>query len=362
MKIEQQLLDKVESKLNKQNALYAALGASLWSVPLIALWYFIYTYSPNFGSIMMLVNGFLIGLIIRIHGRGMTKLFSLLALLSHTWIVVVALGLDIVISGTSSGIFLFGLYAAGAGVSMHIAKNGVPFEEHRAYDYLTSMNKHSSNTKIKNRWFIAVPILVLTMLISTSLTTVGIVFYNEYYEQSKQLALDNKVTNKIKNKEIDITPSSLERRTTKEILLYSYAYNSGLLFNHQGNISTQFSLSEYKSQTILKYLINHRDNARAKFILGLLQGTTDGLPLLEEAANQGDEYAKIYSAINYGCYTNSDIAIQKLKVLRQSYRDKYLHEEIDSIIYIGFNDICSDIEDPQYLLSFAVNYYEQPKK
>jgi hypothetical protein len=356
MKIDQRLLDKVESKLNKQNALFAALGAAFWTIPAIILWFFVYSYNPNFGSIMLLLNGFLIGLAIRIHGQGMKSLFSVIAFITHTWIVIIAFDLGIVLSGTTWAIFLFGLYAAGAGVAMKIARVGVPFEEHRAYDYLNSTQTHISNKKTKNSWFTALSVLVLTVTVSTFLASMSIVFFGEFQTQNDQLVQEKSE----QNKEIDITPQGLEHRATKEILLYSYAYHTGLLFNKRGNISQPFPRSEYKAQTILKYLVKHRDNARAKFILGFLQGRTKGQSLLDEAVNQGDEYAKIYSAVDYGCYTNTDLAIKQLNILRKLFREESLHEEIDSILYIGFKDVCSDLEEPEYMLSYVLSYKDKP--
>lgn len=360
MKIDQELLDKVESKLNKQNALFAALGAAFWTTPAIILWFFVYSYNPNFGSIMLLLNGFLIGLVIRIHGQGMKPLFSVIAFITHTWIVFIAFDFGIVLSGTTWAIFLFGLYATGAGVAMKIARVGVPFEEHRAYDYLNSTQTHISNKKIKNRWFTAFSVLILTASVSTFIASISIVFFSEYQAKNKQLVQDQKLRKLAHNKEIDITPQGLEHRSTKEILIYSYAYHTGLLFNKLGNISQSFPRSEYKAKTILKYLIKYRDNARARFILGFLMSNPEGQSLLTEAVDQGDEYAKIYSAVDYGCYTNTDLAIKQLNILRKLFREESLHEEIDSILYIGFKDICSDLEEPEYLLSYVLSYKDKP--
>jgi len=82
--------------------------------------------------------------------------------------------------------------------------------------------------------------------------------------------------------------------------------------------------------------------------------------LLDEAAKQEDEYAKIYSAVEYGCYTNTDLAIKQLNVLRKLFQEESLHEEIDSILYIGFKDVCSDLEEPEYMLSYVLSYKDKP--
>jgi len=360
MQIEQVVLDKVESKLNKQNALFAALGAAFWTAPALVIWYFVFTYNSNFGSIMLLLNGFLIGLVIRFHGKGMKPLFSVLALITHTWIAFVAFDFGIVLAGTTWAVFLFGLYAAGAGVAMNIARIGVPFEENRAYDYLNSTQTHISSKKIMNRWFTSLPVLILTVIVSTYIASVSIVFFSEYKAQNERLLQDQKQQQLVKNKEIDITPKGLEHRATREILLYSYAYHTGLLFNKLGNSSRPFPRSEYKAKTILEYLVKYRDNSRARFILGLMTGGTKGHALIEKAVVQGDSYAKVYSAVAYGCNSDKDLAIKQLKILRKLFREKSLQEEIDSILYIGFKGICSDLEEPDYLLSYVLSYKENP--
>lgn len=77
MNIEQDQLDKVEENLNKQNGLLAVLAAAFWIIPFIGFWYVIHSYHPNFSPIMLLLSGLLVGLAVRIHGKGMTGIFLL---------------------------------------------------------------------------------------------------------------------------------------------------------------------------------------------------------------------------------------------------------------------------------------------
>lgn len=356
MNVEQKLLDNVEFKLNKQNALFAALGAAFWTTPVLIIWYLVHSYNPNFGAIMLIISGIAIGLGVRIHGKGMKALFSILALIAYTWIVVMAFSLDIVLSGTTWAMFLFGLYVVGAAATMYIARIEVPFEEHRAYSHLTFENRHISNNKAKNKWFSALPVLAVTVICSSFIANVCIVIISQNQVQNAFLQQQLHQQKLEQNKEIDVTPKGLEHMSTKEILLYSYAYHSGLLFNQRGTSSSPFPLSEFKAETILKYLVKYRDNARAKFILGFLTRGAKGKALLEEAVEQGDEYAKIYSTVDYGCSSNPDLALKQLNVLRRVYRDDYIQEEIDSILYLGFDGICRALDEPEYYLSYAQNY------
>lgn len=355
MNIEQELLDKVELKLVQQNALSAVLGASLWAISGIILWYLVYSYNPSYGSIMLLLNGIFVGLVIRFLGRGMTPLFSVIALLTHSWLTFIAFDFGIVLSGTTWAISIFGLYAAGAGLAMHIARINVPFHEHRAFDYLAPT--HAKKKTIKNSWLSTLIALVLAVGLASCIAIFGILFFSEY--KNLQLANERQQSDLTQNREIDITVKGLENRPTKEILLYAFAYHMGVLFNEKGTKSQPFNRSKYKANAVLKYLIKYRDNRRAKFILGFLTGGVNGKLLFEEALAQGDEYAKIYSAIEFGCKSDKNLAIKHLNSLRNLFRAEYLRQEIDSILYIGFNDVCSDIEYPEFSLSFVQNYTDQ---
>lgn len=355
MKIDQAQLDKVEVKLNKQNALLAVLGTAFWTMPFIAIWYFIYLYNPNLSPLMLLLSGFLVGLVVRIHGRGMTGLFSLIAITVHTCIVIVAFSLNIIFAGTIWVFLLFGLYAAGVIAAKKISRIEVPFEEHRAYSYLTSPEPHSSNKKLKNRWFITLPILLVTVALSSYLTVVSLGLFTEYQD----ITDTEKQREFVQNKEIEIVPEALNKRASHEILRYSYAYHSGLLFRRGGRRSEIFPRSEYKALTLLKYLVEYRDNARAKFILGFLTGGVKGNVLIQAALDQNDKYARIYSIVGLGCYSNESVAIELLGKLLDSSHEEYVQEEISGILYVGIKETCSDLEQAEFSLSYVVNYSEK---
>jgi hypothetical protein len=358
MKIEQAQLDKVEAKLNKQNALLAVLGTGFWTITFIALWYFVYLYNPTFSPVMLLLSGALVGLAVRFHGKGLTGVFSLIAVLFHTSIVLVAFSLNIVLEGTTWAFLLFGLYAAGVVLAKKVSRIEVPFEEHRAYSYLTYPELHACNKKLKNRWFVVLPVLLVTTIFASYIAITGIVFLNEYQALLQQEQQVQQQRNDSQNKEIDITPTALEQRSNHEILLYSYAYNSGLLFNKRGRRSEVFPRSEYKARALLKYLVKYRDNARAKFILGFLTVDKNGGSLIQAAVEQNDQYARIYSAIQFGCYSNEDLGTQLLKKLKNTASDDYTREEISSILYLGIKEACIDLEQPEFMLSYAINYSE----
>ena len=358
MKIDQAQLDKVEVKLNNQNAVLAVLGSAFWTIPFIVAWYFVYLYNPQFSPVMLLLNGFLVGLAVRIHGKGLTGIFSLIAILVHTSIVLVAFSLNIVLAGTTWAFLLFGLYVAGAIAAKKIARIEVPFEEHRAYSYLTSPEAHESNKKLKNTWFITLPVLLLTIALTAYFSLVSLTLFSEYQAQSREQQRSLMQQEYRHNKEIDIMPAALEKRSSHDILLYAYGYHSGLLFNKRGMRNEVFPRSKYKALALLKYLVESRDNARAKYILGLLMADAKGRSLIKAAAEQKDQYARIHSAVHFGCYSNEDLAIELLSKLRDLSSEEYIKEEINSMLYLGISDTCQDFEEPEFALSYAINYSE----
>jgi hypothetical protein len=355
MKIDQAQLDKVEVKLNKQNGLSAVLGAAFWTMPFIVIWFLIYLYNPNLSPLMLLLNGFLVGLVVRIHGKGLTGVFSIIAMTVHTCIVIVAFSLNIIFAGTIWALLLFALYAAGVLAAKKVSRIEVPFEEHRAYSYLTSPEPHKSNNKLKNRWFIILPILLVTVALSSFVSVVSL----ELFTGNQNNADTDQQRELIQNKEINILPEFLKKRSSQDILRYSYAYHSGLLFSKGARSSEVFPRSEYKALTLLKYLVENRDNARAKFILGFLTGGIKGDVLIQAAVDQNDKYARIYSIVGLGCYSNESVAIELLGKLLDSSHEDYIQEEINGILYVGIKETCNDFEQPKFSLSYVVNYSEK---
>lgn len=356
MNIEQKHLDSVDNKLNQQHAVFASLGGAFWSIPAIVIWFWAYTYMPELGVMMFLLSGFLIGLAVRFHGKGMTRLFPLIALIAYTWVAIVAFSLEMVLHGSIWAMFLFGIYVTGAGVSMYLAKIGIPFEEHRAHTQLTSIQKHVSNKAKRNKWFIAIPILVLAISAASYLSALGLLVFKESQYLDQVVKQESERRQEQLDKEIDVTPAGLDARSTQEILRYSYAYYAGLLFDKTGRSTQPYPRSEYKAKTVLKYLVNSREDPRAMYILGLISEGDQGLALIKQAADRGDAYAEIHSLVKYGCNSNSAAAADLLNKKQKLAEAKHIRDEISSILYLGFPEICSDFVQPEYLPSYMINY------
>lgn len=354
MDVEPSSLEIVSKKIKNQSAISACFGATLWSIFTLALWYFVYLYFPQFSTMMLVLNGAVIGLAARFHGRGLSSLFSLIALTTHTWISYLALSLGIVFNGTTWGVILLGCYVMGAIFSITLSRINIPFEDHRAHSQLNILNKRENKPKLYNQWFVVMPILLLILAGSSFITSSFIYVYSEDVEVARKQSLKNKLT----NKEIDITPQGLKDLKSRDILIYSYAYHTGILFNSKGTGSQAFVKSKYKSKILLKYLIDQRNNLRAKFIFGHLMNDAAGDILVKEAAKEGDKYAQVYSLIDYGCTSDANKAKELLSDLSNRTPIEYIQEEIESVLYFGFPDACLDDDEHEYLLSHILNYKE----
>ena len=115
-------IEKLEVKLNKQNAFLAALGGAFWTMPILFAWFFVFQNFPKFAPLMLVLSGILIGIAVRLHGRGYTKRFSVVAFILHLSTVLIAVDFGILLEGKLWAIILFGLYFIGAWSAVFFAK------------------------------------------------------------------------------------------------------------------------------------------------------------------------------------------------------------------------------------------------
>ena len=87
---------------------------------------------------------------------------------------------------------------------------------------------------------------------------------------------------------------------------------------------------------------------RAKFILGRLTYNENGLSLIQQAADEGDIYAKIHVASEFGCYGEPDKAKQLLNMLAKTTIDKSALDEIYSVLSVGFEQVCAEYRIPDF--------------
>lgn len=354
MKIDQALLDKVETRFSQQNALKAALGGAFWSIPALVIWYSLYKINGNMGPIMLLLNGVVIGAAVRWHGKGISPLFSLLAFAIHFIVCLGALATGIGVGSTIGAIYLFGLFAIGGFAAIYIARIRVPFHEHKAYFHLTEFEPSPNLKKLKNRWFTALPLLLVLTPLASAIAIVGIMTYDNVLSLSELVDAEEKAYQKKESKNIDISPHSLQHMETRDIFLYAHAYYTGKRHNYKGYVLESFPRSEFKAKTILNYLMEERENNRARFVLGLISKNHQGMALIEEAAEQGDKYAKLYSLINFGCTSNPTQAQTLLQSYHNQTRDTEFKEEIGAVTSLGFPQVCYDLEEPVFYLSYAL--------
>lgn len=356
MQVEQAYLEAVENKLNQQNALKAALLVPLWCMPMLVAWYWVFHNYASAVPMFLLASGALIGLLVRIHGKGYTPLFSLLAFLSHLLLVVggTLLGLLLGKGETIFAVILVGLYIGGAWSATFLARLRIPFLEQRAYYQLAEKNTHVSSKRKRNRWFVAVPLLCGLSAGSVFLTMLAVASFDQYLNYLKPYEAKQQKKDELERRAIDVTPASLEKISTKEALLHVYAYSWGERIDNRGYILHQYPRSDYKAQTILKYLVNERNDPRAKFLLGLFTLQQNGLGLIQKAADEGDIYAKIHIAADYACYDKPEIARDLLKRMLKSTRDKRALARVKRILAGGFGRFCDNADGSPVAAEFVI--------
>lgn len=355
VQIKQEELDAVEAKLHRQNGLIAAFAISLWSIPILLSWYFVYQVNDTFAPVMLTVSGGLIGLAVRFHGRGYFASFGGIAFLAHALLVIAAflfgLGLG---QGQSVWAFvLAGLYAFGAWLAVYLARLRVPFSEHKAYFKLTEMESHESGRKIKNRWFVVAPVTFVACCVSLYASLVLLMGVDIFRTTNAEVVREQNAREQFENLAIDVTTASLNNISTAELLRYSYAFHSGYLPNRQGQYQSTYPKSGYKSQRILRYLSEDRAHARATFILGLLTYDQKGNELITQAANEGDKYAMVYLAAEFGCFGNTTQSNELLSRLTRTINEQAVLQEAYAFLDMKSWEICEEFESPKFLLKFT---------
>ncbi len=355
MKVNKDDIDFVDAKLQRQNALLATVGISVLVMPLVLSWYVVFRNYPSFSPIMMLVSGVLIGLTTRWLGKGYSNQFATLAFLTHLIVVLSAFYMGITFEGRLRGFILFGLYVMGAWGAIYLSKIDIGHVKYKAFYQLAIVNKHNSYRKLKNRWFISIPLLLLLALPTAylSLNVMTNLYFVDLQQQQLQQIQDQE--NRLENRNIDVSHASLERYSTRQALLYAYAYSSGDLASANGRYIEEFPISTYKSKAILRYLAQERENTRAMFILAMLTDGTKSRKWLEQASEAGDQFAQFYSMVEFGCKYDEQEASKLLEGSYKLAKEDALKFEITRVFQYGFEPMCNS-ELRQFQYSYIRDY------
>ena len=343
MTLAQTHLKDVEDKLNQQNALKAALLIPLYTLLILIFWYWIYHQYSYATSIILALSGLMIGSLVRFHGQGYTALFSVIAWISHFLLVLFAVLLGLVLGeGQSTRLFiLVGLYLLGAWLAAYMARKNVPSFERQAFFELTEKQTHPSKKFAKNKSYLTLPItFVLNAILLYAVSTFLFVFTFVKAENDQAIALEQE-QQRFEDKAIDVSPSNLASIDYAESLRHAYAYFSGTLPNQYGTIISIYPVSEYKSHAILKYHIKKNEDPRAKFILGILTYEDGGLSLIQEAAKDGDIFAKHRIAVDYGCDVSKEMGMQMLNRLMKIANNTNAKKLIRISLNDEFNQACN---------------------
>ncbi|WP_414828456.1 hypothetical protein [Alteromonas sp. H39] len=354
LQVNQQEIDAVEAKLQRQHGMKAAIAAAFWAVPILVLWYVTYQINDSFAPLMLAISGILVGLAVRFHGRGYTPSFGIIAFLTHLAIVIAAFlfGMSLGEGQAVLAVMLAGFYVAGAWAAAFIGRARIPFTQHRAIYLLTEHKPHPSHKRLRNRWIITIPVSVIVTgvtLSATLFTLAGVDFVNTSASYAQR---ESEQRDALEQKAIDVTSESLSTLTNDEAMRHAYAFFHGFLPSKKGFRYSRYPKSEYKSKRILSFLAQEREHARAQFVLGRLTYTENGGALIQQAAEKGDSFAKIHQATEFGCFGNTRRATELLNLLAKTMTDASAKQEIDSILHTGFDSVCAEFSRPDFAMMY----------
>lgn len=354
MQVEQEELADVEARLYQQNGLKAAIAVAILCVPLLTMWYWIYQLNDTFAPVMLVVSGALAGIAVRIYGRGYNAAFGIIAFLAHAAIVAAAslLGLSLGKGQTLLAFILLGLYVAGAWLAVYIGIIGVPFQLHRAFYVLTEQAPHPANLHLKNRCFLVAPVTLLLCSLTLWVSMLALTGFDTFKTLESAYIREQQERETLEAKALDVTSASLQTLSTEEAMRHAYAYFNGYMPAKRGYLHSQYPKSEYKAKRILSFLIEERNYARAKFVLGRLNYNENGITLIQQAADDGDQFAKIHIATEFGCYGDTTEATQLLNMLSKTLSEKRAQDEIYSILSSGFEQVCAEFTTSDFSLMY----------
>lgn len=354
MQVEQREIADVEAKLNRQHGVKAAIAIAVCSVPILVFWYWLYLLDYRFAPLMLAISGALGGVIVRYYGRGYTPLFSVLAFLAHLLLVIAALmfGLSLGEGQSVRAFILVGLYAIGAWAAVYLGRAGVPFELHRAFYVVAEQASHHSSKRLRNQWFVAVPVAIALGTVTLTLTLFTLTGFEIFRTTASQQVTAQQQRDAFEAQAIDVTSVNLQTLSTEEAMRYAYAYFNGELPNKKGNRYSNYPKSEYKAKRILSFLIEERDYPRAKFVLGKLNYQESGTALIRQAAEDGDSFAKIAVATEFACFGEPDKAKTLLNMLARTISEKSAQNEIYAVLNTDFAQLCEEFNFPDFSLMY----------
>lgn len=356
MNLEPSMAKRVHTQLNNQHALKAALYTSMWCIPILLLWYGTFAVLPKASPLMLFVSGALLGVAVRYHGKGFMRRFAVLALLAHIIVVGVAINIGIVLSGTIWGIILLALYVSGAWAAAFFARRSVPLTDHRAFYLLSEQQPHASRQQLKNRSYVAFPVLLLGASFCCAATALAIhVVHGARLQQQWAQDYQQQLTQH-REKSIDVTPQALQGLSTEQAFYYAYSYYTGRDMRPQGQMRGAYPHSPFKAQTILRYLLRYRQQPRAAFILARTSEGAKRGEYLQQAVSLGDNYAKFYSVVDYGCGGHETRAKELLTAMASLTQEGAIGADIDTVLHYGFDVTCADFDNTEFQLRFIRDY------
>jgi len=343
-------------KIKNQTSLSAALGAAFWSMPILVLWAFIYQLKPGAGIAMLIISGVLIGLAVRIHGRGYERIFAFIGVLAHFCVVFSALQLDMLLGGNVLAVIVVGVYIVGAWCAMYFSRINIPFHEHKAFDSAFESGEYQQQKQFKNRWFVVLPLVTGLSLATGFLTVLSVIIFKENKAIEFEQAYYDEQAEQFRNKHINTDDETLAGMSIKKALTYAYAYYSGRHFDEKGQYHGDFPQDSFQAEVILRYLADKQSDPRAQFILGRLINNDRGQALLLQAEEAGDKFARLFAIYNFGCLVDAKQGRQLLTSFDKHVQEQAIINDIQMMLSDDFKSYCDELDNNTFDYRYIRHY------
>ena len=356
MSVTEQSREQVKAKLVKQSPLAAAIGVACWSIPIIILWITVFSIKSAIGPVMLVISGVLVGLAVRIHGRGYDRIFSVISLIAYLSVIAVALSSEVLISGTLSLSIYALLFALGSWSAAFIARKSIPFIDHKLFAEVYESGELAGYKKIKNHWLVVLPSTLIATSCLSFAGAVGAFAHQQYLFVEKQMEQEQHQAAKFRAKHIPTDDEFLATLSNKKAFSYAFAYYSGRHFDEQGVYQGNFPQDTFKSETILRYLVEHKNEPRAQFILGRMLAFERGEALMASSRQSGDQFARLYDIYQFGCHIDAKQGRTLLQSFKKLVTEQSVIIDIQQMQSNDFRDYCDILDDTEFDYRYIRDY------
>lgn len=159
-----------EEIIANQRGHYAALGALIWTCPILLVWYSIVNLVPDLSGICIVVTGAVVGLVFRTHGKGVSGAFRFAAIFVYLTILIFTTALGVTLKGPIHVAIALGLFLGGTASAGFFAKRSINRVEEAAL-WRHRLSENGKTAAMFNSSWVLVPLSIIASLVSGVLAT-----------------------------------------------------------------------------------------------------------------------------------------------------------------------------------------------